>query len=145
MCQNSSVLLAFPFRCFFLFVFHSSFLFSQDLDSIKVGSGGGFTNQATVYKIVQKKVWRAQGIASLSYTQMAKLRCREHKQIKKGAQALRNEPTFDHPSNTYKWVEIFYEGKSSKFQWGDPLYPPSNSVLSYYQFLNQLIPTLTFK
>src|SRR4051812_36972654 len=112
--------LAFRFLFSFLFISHSSFLFAQQVDSVKMGTGGGFTGQATVYKIVGKKIGRAQGIPPVSYTQMAKLSCKESKQVKRGAQSLENEPLFDHPFNTYKWIEIFYDGKSTKYQWGDP-------------------------
>lgn len=140
MCQ-SLVRLAF----FVLIFFSNSHSFAQSIDSVKIGNGGGFAGQTTVFKIVGKKIWKAQGMGALVYTQEAKLTRKSHKQIKKGGQALLSEAPFNHPANMYKWVELFSQGKSYKFVWGDPQFSSPNTLLSYYQFIIQLVPTLIFK
>lgn len=125
-----------------LYCFYSS---AQSIDSVKVGNGGGFSGQTTVYKIVGKKIWKAQGIGSPQYVLSAKLRHKVCKHVKKEGKIILKETPFDEPSNTYKWLELFSEGKSYKYVWGDPRFTPPTSVLSYYQSLNELITTLTFK
>lgn len=129
---------------FSLFFFSDAPSFAQSIDSVRIGNGGGFSGQVTVYKIVGKKIWKAQGLRT-PYSQHAKLNCKTRKQIKKDGRELLAQTPFDYPSNTYKWVELFSEGKSHRFVWGDPQFSPPHSVLSYYQYINQHITTLTFK
>lgn len=129
---------------FCLFLFSFSFCDAQTIDSLKIGSGGGFTGKATVFLIQNKKVYKAEGFAAPSFNQSSKLTCKQAKTIRKASLSLLKEPVIDHPSNASKWIEVFAEGKTSKYLWGDPASPPSPTVLDYYQQILHIVYTLKF-
>lgn len=129
---------------FFFIAFLSS---AQDIDSLKIGNGGGFTGSVVVYKFQQKQVLKGKGVAIIKYHERSKICGRKRKSLVKSAQYILNEGTaLDAPGNQYQFLEIYSQNKSIKLIWNTATEANINpSVLTQIQNIKALIQDLKFK
>ena len=119
---------------------------SQTVDSLKIGSGGGFSGQVQVTKITKGQALKGAGLVQIQYNSKACLKKKQYKQLEQIAEGLFSKTDgFDHPHNTNKFIEIYSKGQSKRYVWGDPSFTPPQEVLDLYNQANQLIASLKFK
>ncbi len=132
---------------FLFFGFLRSPLSAQPIDSVKVGNGGGFTGQSTVFTWHKKEMARGSERGTLGSTlEKATLSCKQSHALKKKANAIwSKEGPFEHPSNTFKWIEVYSKGQVKKYVWGDPAFSTPSSLQEYYSQFMDIVKTLSFK
>ncbi len=132
-------------QLFCLFLFMSTFCMGQRIDSLTIGSGGGFTGQVTSYKVIKCKIYKGKGLAAIKYSEEAKLKRRSKKILNKGAKGLQKKNTsLNKPSNTYKFIRIYSKGKITEIVWGDPSPEIPKEVIDYYDKISEVIKNLKF-
>ncbi len=130
--------------CFVLLL--SNFAYGQTIDSIQIGSGGGFTGEITAYKIIKEKITKGKGLGALRYSESAVLSNKKLKKIKKGAnEILKKNTTFNTPYTTYKFINVYTNGKKIELVWGDPAFKCPKEIQDYYTKVNKIIAKLKFK
>jgi hypothetical protein len=131
----------------FPFLFFSCYLWAQSIDSVRVGTAGGFSGQATSYLIHHHKINKTVGFSGTPPTvsPFEKLSYKQFHTVKKGAKSIWPEiKSFEQPSNLSKWIEIYSKGESRKYTWGDPSSPPPALLTNYYQSLMDIVKTIPF-
>lgn len=130
----------------FILLAFSSESFCQTIDSLKVGNGGGFSGQISVHKIVHRHVEKGVGIEMIQYTQQACLKKKSMRSLERSSlELLSKNFEFGHPSNTYKFIEIYSKGNKRRYVWGDPDFPAPKELLDLYQLMIQSLTSLKFE
>lgn len=104
---------------------------------IRWGNGGGFTGKESQYILLENGQIFAGGTAAkaLDGTRRAKA-----KKLFKTAETIGLKSLeFQHPGNTYKYIEVMEGGKSRRIVWGDSQYPVSAEVQEFFQKLSELV------
>lgn len=115
------------------------------LDSIIVGSGGGFSGKVTSYKITGRCVFKANGLISPPYKEATRLKRKKKKYIFRTAEQLwKQQQGFEHPSNMYKFMTLYSGGKSKHFTWGDPSFPVPDNIGRCYEGILSVLAALKF-
>lgn len=131
---------------FLLIIFLPTILFAQQIDSVVVGNGGGFTGQNTIYSISKNLVKKRTGLVSFAHVGSAKIgSCTSKKIFKKSNQIKKNISVFSKPYNNYKFIEIYAEGKSIKYTWGDPAFEVPAEIEKLYNQTIIIINKLKIK
>ena len=121
-------------------------VYSQTVDSLIVGSGGGVSGQTTMYKIIKHTVYKGKGMPEVRYNESAKTKAKKLSEIYKRSEKLFHENNgFDRPSNVYYFIELYYQGKKVKFAWGDPSFETPREVKELYDQTRALIKELKFQ
>jgi hypothetical protein len=137
-------------RLFFLFLISLLFIFAsvfaQD-KHVTIGSGGGITGAATVFKITPSgKVYKGSGLAEIKYAECAKIsKSRAKKIIKSITEHVQNAGTFDHPGNIYYFLTIADGDKPKKITWGDSNHPVKEDTRKLYAEIQSVVSTLKYK
>lgn len=137
-------------RLFFLllismiFVFAS--VFAQD-KHVTIGSGGGITGTATVFKITPTgKVYKGSGLANITYAECGKIsKSRAKKIIKSVTQHVQNAGTFDHPGNMYYFFTTSVGATPQKITWGDASHPVKEDTQKLYTEIQSVVSSLKYK
>src|SRR5204862_6165688 len=94
------------FIALFVFVFGTTNSFSQKVDSVKIGSGGGFTGAATVYTLSKGVIKREKGTVAAKQSYTTKFKAGNFKKDRvKSKEIYKSIPEFSHPYNTYQLLE----------------------------------------
>ena len=100
--NNKNILIILFVLCF------KTTLFSQSIDSLKYGSGGGFSGLMTYYKIKPKGVYKGVGKVENRYQDKAKISSRKIKLLFKDlALNIKLFPNYIHPNNQYVFFSIY--------------------------------------
>lgn len=111
------------------------------IDSIRFGSGGGFSGEQKIYKVYKKHLFKVQGS---SYT-CSKLTRKDKQYIfDKGQEIISSKVQFQKPFNTYKFIEIYAKGLSSVMVWGDPSFELPIPIQEYFDRLIKIANTSKF-
>lgn len=129
------------------FIFITFLSSAQDIDSVKIGSGGGFTGSVLVYKFQQKRVLKGKGVAIIKYNEKAKICGGKRKSLIKSAQIVLNEGSpIDAPGNQYQFIEVYSKNKSIKLIWSTASENNINpNVLIQVHTIKAIIQQLKFK
>ena len=128
------------------FLFLSIACSGQVIDSAKIGSGGGFTGEVMIFKIVNRNIVKGRGIAKIKYLEKAKLTCSDARKINTGLKGILSSGVeFDFPYNTYKFIEIYSKGKKTRITWGDPSQELPKDIRENYDQINTILNKLKFK
>lgn len=101
----------------FLF-FCKTTLYSQSIDSIKYGAGGGFSGLMTYYKIKPKGVYKGVGSVENTYQDKAKVCSRKIKVLFKNlSKTIESLPNYMYPSNQYAFITIYTGQNEYKAVW----------------------------
>ena len=125
--------------------------YGQTIDSLKLGSGGGFAGTVTVYKYAKGKVLKGKGLTTISYTDRACICGKDKRNIVKIAQDLFNKDlNYNSPGNTYEFIEIYSKGKVVKLTWTKPMDSADSGnldplVLSKIEDIKNIFHKLKFK
>lgn len=120
-------------RLFFIF-FITGYHVQAQVDSIVIGHGGGFTGQTKTVKILTKELLKGNGMDAIRYGEKAVLKKKDRHYFFQQANKLWEEgQTFDHPYNSYSFLELHAKGKTIRMTWGQPSFAPPSHVLSLYQ------------
>ena len=120
--------------------------FSQQVDSVILGYGGGFTGQVTLYNISKCIIKKGIGLTDVKYLDSARLKRSTFKKILTHSKQVRNDISgFYNPYNMYRFIEIYTDRKLTKYTWGDPNLPPPEKVDSLYNQIITIISKLKFK
>ena len=93
-------------------------LYSQSIDSIKYGSGGGVSGLVTYYKIKPKGVYKGVGKVEIRYQDKAKISSRKIKLLFRDlASYIKVFPNYIHPSNQYAFITIHVGQNEYKAVW----------------------------
>jgi hypothetical protein len=86
---------------------------------IEVGSGGGISGAATIYRIQPDgKVLSGKGIADIAFSKQGRIRkSKAAKFCRKTAKLLLNSPEYNQPGNTYRFMSVTTQSKSVKITW----------------------------
>jgi len=129
----------------FLFLCHASSSLSQTIDSIKIGNGGGFTGNASAYKISNQGIAKKSTLQPAKFGKPSKIKKSKYTKILKEAKTvLEQNEEFSKPFNTYKFVEIYSNGTSKKYTWGDPNFKTPVLIKRLYTDIMKTIATLNF-
>jgi hypothetical protein len=135
-------------RLFILPVFLlSAFILSAQENYITIGSGGGITGMATVYKITPKgKVFKGKGIEEIKYTECSTLkRSIAREQIISVSRNTRDLAPFNHPGNVYYFMKYYDKGVEQILTWGDSDHPAPDHIMKLYENINKKVSALTYK
>jgi hypothetical protein len=100
--KNKNILIILFVLCF------KTTLFSQSIDSLKYGFGGGFSGLMTYYKINPKGVYKGVGKIENRYQDKAKISSRKIKLLFKDlALNIKLFPNYIHPNNQYVFFSIY--------------------------------------
>jgi hypothetical protein len=101
-----------------LLLFCKIMVYSQSIDSIKYGSGGGFSGLMTYYKIKPKEVFRGVGKVENIYQDKAKISSRKIKLLFKNlASNIISFPNYIYPNNQYAFIKIYAGQNEYKAVW----------------------------
>lgn len=133
------------FTILFVFTILYTTASGQSIDSIQIGSGGGFTGQITVYTVIKNKIYKGRGLGKIKYSEQAKLSCKNKGIIRKGAKKIiKKKISINSPSNTYKLITLYSKGKKTEIIWGDPSSPCPKEIEEYYDKVSKIISKLKF-
>jgi hypothetical protein len=121
-------------------------LFAQE-KFILVGSGGGITGVATVYKITrQGKVFKGSGIAEYAFTECSKIKSKKAKIfLSRLSVQFAAAEEFDHPGNLYYFISLSENKTEDRKTWGDPAYPPATALQELYREIHDTVNKLNYK
>jgi len=110
--NNKNILIILFVLCF------KTTLFSQSIDSIKYGSGGGFSGLMTYYKIKRKGVYKGVGSVENTYQDKAKVCSRKIKLLFKNlSTTIESFPNYIYPSNQYAFITLYAGQNEYKAVW----------------------------
>ncbi len=128
---------------FVLLLSWSALVYSQDIDSLKIGSGGGITGSVTVFKFENTRMLKGKGMVSIKYNESAPVKCKKRKKLLKNAKSLLREGAeLNSPGNTYQFIEIYAKGKILKMVWHQSEIPAA--TLQYIENIKEIIKNLKF-
>ena len=129
-----------------LFCMLFSHVHGQDKPTILIGSGGGVTGMANVYRITPSgEVFRGKGIGDIKYTECAKIkRAKAKKMIAKVATVV-SGANFDHPGNMYYFMTLQENDGEKKVTWGDTNNAVPDNIKTLYEEIQAAITGLRYK
>lgn len=106
---------------------------------LRWGNGGGFVGKETTYTLLDNGQIFTQKMGEV-LTESASAKQRTAKSIYKTAETLGLAALdFQHPGNTYKFIEIQNGDAVRRISWGDPEHPVSQGVADLFAQLNALV------
>lgn len=131
-------------RIFFILLLSwSALVYSQEIDSLKIGSGGGITGGVTVFKFEKTRMLKGKGMVSIKYNESAPLKCKKRKKFLKNAKSLLQEGVdINNPGNTYQFIEIYSKDKILKMVWHQSEIPAA--TLQYIENIKEIVKNLKF-
>jgi len=129
-----------------LFLLNALILSAQET-FITIGSGGGITGIATVYKITPKgKVFKGKGMGEIKYHECSKLKRSEAKEnMKLVSRNTKELAPFNHPGNVYYFLTSYDKGVEQTVTWGDSDHPVPDDVRTLYEKIQKQVSGLTYK
>jgi hypothetical protein len=114
---------------------------------ITVGSGGGITGAATVFKITSGgKVFKGTGLAEIKYNECARLKkSSARKFISRVSEHLTSAGEFDHPGNLYYFVSLSGGTTPQQITWGDARHPVGDDLKNLYTEIQSVVSTLKYR
>jgi hypothetical protein len=86
---------------------------------------------------------KGKGMASIKYSEQAKITCKKRKKILTNAKSLLQEGMdINNPGNTYQFIEIYSKGKILKMVWHQT--EISAVSLQYIENIKEIIKNLKF-
>jgi hypothetical protein len=130
----------------FIFLFVSTAVSAQE-KYIAIGSGGGVTGSATVFKITPDgKVYKGHGLGEIKYTECSKLKKSRTKKIfTKASQHVKAAGEFNHPGNMYYFVTLSEGNKPQRITWGDAGHPVNEDLKNLYTEIQTTVSALKYK
>lgn len=126
-----------------LFLGCLSSIYSQEIDSLKIGSGGGITGIVNLYKYENGKIYKGKGIVNFNYFESAFVKGKKKKKLQKACKSILKTGTDQNkPGNTYQFIEIYSKGKTLKLVWTNNDLP--TNILQNIETLKEIIKTLQF-
>lgn len=123
----------------FLLVFNA---LGAKIDSLVIGSGGGFTGNTTVSKIEFKKLSKGSGLRNYTYISSQKLSKRKTKRAFKAADKILSLlPFVSSTGNVYKFIEIHSGGKVEKLIWSDNLESTKEDIKKEILLILKIVST----
>ncbi len=117
----------------FLAIFIPLISFSQKVDSVVVGKGGGITGNITVFKVTKNTAAKGSGLTDISYSAGVQIKKKEFRKIQSKAQQIyKTTDAFAQPSNMYKFLVIYCGGNSRKYTWGDKTFIVPEKIENLY-------------
>jgi hypothetical protein len=115
--------------------------------TLTIGSGGGFSGAATIYKIAEDgKVWRGKGLGEIAFTECSKIKGKQARKFLNGTSTqVAGVAPMSYPGNMYYFISIIENGKENKITWGDTEHPAPEAVKNLYKDIQAAIVDLKYK
>jgi hypothetical protein len=125
----------------------SAFSLSAQDTFITIGSGGGITGMATVYKITPKgKVFKGKGVGEIKYDECSKLKRSASKEnVRTVSRNTKDLTPFNHPGNVYYFLTYYDKGAEQTITWGDGDHPVPEHIRTLYEKIQKQVSGLTYK
>lgn len=132
---------------FLTLLLFSVFTLSAQESFVTIGSGGGVTGSATVYKIFRNgKIFKGRGVGEIKYDECAKLNRRDASAnfiaVSRNTKEL---APFNHPGNVYYFLTYYDKGVEQIITWGDGDHPVPDHVKTLYEKIQKQLVGLTYK
>lgn len=119
---------------------------AQEHSTILLGTGGGITGVATVYRITPGgKVFRGKGVGEVKYTECGKIKRAKAKKMIGKVAAIVSSTNFDHPGNLYYFLALQENDGEKKITWGDADHMVPDNVKSIFDEVQDAIADLKYK
>jgi hypothetical protein len=130
----------------FIFFFSSTAVSAQE-KYLAIGSGGGVTGSATVYKILPGgKVYKGNGLGEIKYTECSKIKKSRAKKIfSQASQLVKATEEFNHPGNMYYFVTLSEGDKPQRITWGETGHPVNEGLKNLYTEIQTTVSALKYK
>lgn len=93
-------------------------LAQSNIDSVDYKYGGGFTGMTTTYRLTPKKIYHANGIIPLVFSDVRKMKKSTWKKIYAAAKNVLNiQSPINSPSNEYQSIIIYAGAVKSTYTW----------------------------
>jgi hypothetical protein len=105
---------------------------------LRWGRGGGFVGKETTYTLLDNgQIFSREANGEL--TAAGKIRGKKAKSLLQTAEKMEfHKMEFQHPGNTYNFVETLSGDAVSRIVWGDPNFPISEEVKALFEALEGL-------
>jgi hypothetical protein len=129
-----------------LFLFVSSTVFAQD-QFFSIGSGGGFTGTASVFKVTPSgKVFKGDGIGEVQFTECGKIKKAKAKQmLKRISDVTQSTTSFNHPGNLFYFISYTEDNNKRTITWGDVDHPIQEDVKKLYEEVLANVSAVSYK
>lgn len=129
-----------------LFCLLFSHAYGQDKPTILIGSGGGVTGVANVYRITPAgEVFRGKGIGDIKYTECGKIKRAKAKKMIARVATVVSSSGFDHPGNMYYFMTLQENDGEKKVTWGDTTNTVPDNIKTLYEEIQAAIVGLKYK
>jgi hypothetical protein len=121
---------------FYFLLIYSTFGFTQRLDSIIVGYGGGITGEIRFTKFSRYQVQKGEKKILEKRCEAINIPTRLFKRIaRKARRIITKVAKVEKPYNMYQFIEVYYTKEKKVYVWGDPNYILPNQIQKFYDFL----------
>ncbi len=105
------------------------------------GSGGGFSGSTTSYILIENgQLFKMNSLAGDTIA-LSDVKRKVTKDLFQEYEKLASQqPYFNHPGNLYYFIEQKNAGKKTRITWGDTQHTVPDSVMTFYQKLQNIIP-----
>jgi hypothetical protein len=119
---------------------------SQDKPSILIGTGGGVTGMATVYRITPSgEVFKGKGINEIKYTECGKIKRSKAKKLIAETTSAISSASFDHPGNMYYFLSLDENDGEKKITWGDVNLKVADDIQTLFDEIQSVVSALKYK
>jgi hypothetical protein len=127
------------------FFFLISITSAQDT-FVSIGSGGGFTGTATVYKVTPKGlIFKGDGIGDIKFTLCGKIKKSRAKDIiARVTDQTRATTEFSHPGNIYYFIGYTENEKQRAITWGNPDHPVPDEIRKLYEDVHAIVSEIKY-
>ena len=106
------------FLCLFLIFSYTISNAQSSIDSVDYTYGGGFSGMATTYRFTPKKIYQANGIIPVVFSDLRKMKKSTWKKISVAAsKALNIQSPINRPSNVYESIVIYAGTVKTTYTW----------------------------
>jgi len=128
----------------FVFIFTLPNVSCQS-DYLVFGMGGGFTGEATQYKITRKgRVYKGSGVLDIAYTMTGKIKKSDARKLFEESESL-SDTTFCYPGNIYYYIQKACENDTLTYTWGEVHFEVPEPAGMLYKNAMSRFTDLTFK
>jgi hypothetical protein len=113
---------------------------------VEIGSGGGFSGSATIYRIrPDGKVLAGKGIVDITFIKQGSIRkSKAARFYRKAAKQVLGTPDYNQPGNTYKFMAVATVDKSVKLTWNDAAQDVPSRVKKLYKKIMSTVNSVEF-
>lgn len=105
-------------------------------DWLRFGSGGGFTGVETTYTLLENGQLFQANSQGKGTTELPPCKRRDANKLFESAEKLGLlQLDFQHPGNTYQFMEFQDDGQSRRIAWGDREHPVDEKIKALYDQL----------